>query len=738
MAKRKRNLPPPLPDLPFIVTSFDTVPNFGNVPTIVNVGSGSWSNAQIWSLRRVPSAGDIVAIAPTTTVFYDAVSDAVLNTVVVYGKLSFVTSANTRLTTVNLMVLVGGTLQVGTPTVPVQYTALAEIVIANATIDTDADPKQYGHGLLVWGKVVMCGASMVRTFLRTSVEPLAGHTALTLEALPTDWHSWDRLVIPPTEAFFGVGGEIQVEHAIIASVSGNVVTLATPLIRDHLGANDLNGVLDFTPHVGNLTRNVVVRSENPAGVRGHVFLTDRAEVDIRHVAFKDLGRSTGQPLDNTTLDAQGNVTHVGTNHIGRYSLHLHHVRGPDNPTNTGYQYTLIGNALDGCRRWGLVIHDSHYGLVKDNVVYNAELSGIATEDGSESYNLFDHNFVVHVGGVSPTSDLYAYADGWWIGGAHNYFRDNVVANVFLPWGGTSGYHTPALNVSGIKPIPLFRGADMTDPTQTFLHDITTLPLLEFFRNEAYCLHLGYYNDHTPGPGKAAGGIVLKDFRSWATLGGAGNLYGGHMVVDGLKVRKCSNVGLTVVSGDGLLLKNLDIQGAFWGIVHVVGAGTASDLEIEDSYLRNDMNILVTLAPLGGPPPPLGPEDVSVLHKTTTIRNVLCEAPPSKPLKSIVMSPMSSGAVSRVPCITNTTRVYDYQQQTGADFLVYFREQAPDFIVPFEGDIPEAQYYRRYASLTAGLTNTQCWAAHGRAMAGEIAPAAANDTARAEIDGLTVP
>jgi len=40
-------------------------------------------------------------------------------------------------------------------------------------------------------------------------------------------------------------------------------------------------------------------------------------VDIEYVRFKDLGRTSAfSPLDNTTYDAHGNVTHIGTNQVG--------------------------------------------------------------------------------------------------------------------------------------------------------------------------------------------------------------------------------------------------------------------------------------------------------------------------------------------------------------------------------------------------------------------------------------
>ena len=144
---------------------------------------------------------------------------------------------------------------------------------------------------------------------------------------------------------------------------------------------------------------MIVRSQNPQGTRGHVLLTDRAEVDIRYVAFKDLGRTMIAPLDSTTLDAGGHATHIGANQIGRYSLHLHHLFGPANPPPNSYQFILIGNAIDGGTKWGITIHNTHYGLVQDNVVYNAAGAGIMTEDGSETANVIQNNFIVRAWGT---------------------------------------------------------------------------------------------------------------------------------------------------------------------------------------------------------------------------------------------------------------------------------------------------------------------------------------------------
>ena len=215
------------------------------------------------------------------------------------------------------------------------------------------------------------------------------------------------------------------------SADGRTVTLNSALQYDHLGARDLNGVLDFLPHVGNLTRNVIIRSESATGTRGHIIATHMADVDIRYALFRDLGRTTYLPLNTTT------------NLIGRYPVHMHHLGGPMPTPANGYQFTLVGNAVDGGSaetkfKWGITVHGSHYGLVQDNVVYNYNGASFATEDGSESFNVFDHNFALR--GIGEPNDSVSEARmamgtegvGFWFRGPNNYVRNNVAANFQNP------------------------------------------------------------------------------------------------------------------------------------------------------------------------------------------------------------------------------------------------------------------------------------------------------------------
>src|SRR5262249_2229391 len=155
-----------------IQLAYDKVPNFGANPTAVALKSGNWSDPSTWSSGQAPVAGDVVSIGAGVTVVYDVVSDAALKTVAVQagGHLVFRTDVNTRLTVVNLLVMEGGELQVGTAANPVAAAVKAEIVFADVPLDLANDPEQYGNGLIGLGKVTMHGAALSDTFVRLGAE----------------------------------------------------------------------------------------------------------------------------------------------------------------------------------------------------------------------------------------------------------------------------------------------------------------------------------------------------------------------------------------------------------------------------------------------------------------------------------------------------------------------------------------------------------------------------------------
>jgi hypothetical protein len=667
----------------------------------------------------------VVDILPGTVVTYDSTSNARLNTVEVEagGRLLFRTDVDTHLRVGNFDVLQGGRLEVGTPDHPVAPDVRADIVIADQPLDLAVDPSQYGTSLLGFGKVTLSGSPLSSTFERLAVEPHAGDTTLTLADPVTGWRAGDKLVIPPSGDPLAYADTSATEELTVRSVSGNTVQLASPLRGVHLGARDGDGHLDFLPHVADLTRNVVVRSENPNGTRGHTQFMDRAEVDLRYVAFKDLGRTTADPLDSTTYDEMGNVTHYGTNQIARYALHLHHVMGALNPANEGYQYQLIGNAIDGGRKWGMTIHDSHYGLIQDNVVYNLQAAGIVTESGSESYNMFEHNFTLHIPG----------GNGFWFNGTNNSWCDNVAADTGdIRFGSDTNFGSGFYGQRNIfyndapVDLPRFRGADMRDPLQVKTVWMSSTTFQEFEGNEAYSVGVGLWLDHRNGISGV--GHTVENFSAWSTYGFSKAVlaYGtSGVTLDGLVARGAS---VWVQSNFGpFVVRNSDIQGADVGIDDQRDFG---DLVVENTYLRNDADVVLRMSQSIGGTGPI--EDTVAPLKTTTLRGVTFDAPAGLPLSAISLSYQFNGVDSWVPVLGNIIEVYDYNRVAGDSFQVYFNEQRPGFVVPYTGDIHPSPGYTALGAPARGLTNQQAWGLYGLAIAGAVAPADA--PTRAGIDG----
>jgi hypothetical protein len=487
------------------------IPAFCSDATVVSAGSGAWSDPNTWSPTGVPASGARVRIGAGHDVSYDVVGTDSISCIVVDGALRFRTDTNTLLTVGTMLVMDGGELEIGTEFTPVEAQVRAELVIANQAIDNTLDPEQYGTGLLAFGKVHMHGAVKWPTFARLAFdrrrgtgEPLAGDTVLNLDEDQIGWEPGDQLILPDTRQL-GPGERFQnasfhqAERLTTQSIEFASITLAAPLQFDHAGARDAVGRLDRTPHVGNLTRNVIIRSADPQGVRGHTLYTQQADVDIRYVQFQDMGRTSNeQPIDSTTFDAGGNVVHIGANQNGRHPINLHHLRGPANPGGKlrTYQFVLVGNAVVDSRKAPITVRQSHYGIIQDNVIFNATGAGIMTADGNESYNEFLHNFVVGIVGRGNRNDPTRLPDdgsdgaAFWFKGFNNAVWSNVAANVInhdpspVNSAGFAFAWPAPLHGSEVK-IPVVKGADLSDPNQYFSINMLHLPLFSFDANEAY-------------------------------------------------------------------------------------------------------------------------------------------------------------------------------------------------------------------------------------------------------------
>jgi hypothetical protein len=640
--------------------------------------------------------------------------------------------SNTTLIADMIFGLPGSRLEGGTPAQPLDN---VQIIGRNGALNRSTDPEEFGRGLVWLGSVRLHGVPKT-SFARLTEEPIAGQGQIFAQT--TGWRPGDRLVLPDTTQP-GNGAdrsftEIETPQVIVAAP--NVVTIQPALAFDHRGARDVEGTLRFMPHVGNLTRSIRIRSENPAGTRWHVIFVDRADVDIRYVSFVNLGRTTTAPLS-------------GSNLIGRYSLHIHHVFGPTSPQPNGRQFTLIGNVVEGGSKWGITVHNSHYGLIQDNVVYNTGGAGIMTEDGSETGNIFEHNFVVAPtgpGGDANNIFLGREASGLWFRGPHNIVRNNVVANTTS----NAVVYVNASHPAGVRAavtVPEFPGANPASDGRSV--DNARVPLAEFSGNEMYASSFGAIfwdvmanccTDTYEGPPS-----LIKNTTVWhITKYGAFPYATNRMVFEDWTHLNDSRLlavehepGTGFVFGDYLTrfvtLRRVNIQGARVGVWVPIKGGDMRDpygsapgiTRIEDSILRNNTNVLMTL-PFG-----VTGGGVNLPPRRAELHRVLfgdVQANTPFPQADIRTEYKLDYGPNINAIVSNRIIVTDYNRVTGQNFEVFWEQQSPSFIVPQTGS-----FFGLVGAPVGGLSNQQAWGQFGIAVSGAVAPC---DDTRPRIVGFT--
>lgn len=613
------------------------------------------------------------------------------------------------------------------------------ITFTDAPIDTSADPERWGHGLIWYGGVVRMNGTPKTPFVRLGAEVLSGQSTLMLGAAVQGWSVGDRLVLPdsrqdrggpldPSDFTPGIGLTSQSETVTIQAINGSTVTLSGPVQFDHKGARWPDGTLKRLPHVGNLTRSITLRSANPNGVRGHVVFLHRADVTMVGVELAGLGRTDADCpdtatdlldglqncLDSTTFNADGTVKRIGTSQIGRYALHLHHLMGPVSPQPNGKQYTLSHLSVHGNRKWAIAVHNTHYGLIQDSVVAFGEGAGIVTEDGSETANVFQRNFIAafnNFGAVlsqgeagNPVDPFMRQGMGFGLRGPSSELRENVVADTREAYAyNTAGFETGPTSVNVIVRVPKAQGVDTTIDA-----NVTEMPVFHRKRltnetNEAYGvtrygigLWFAAWEDDAPmvhpiiwhvTPGTSTSwkhAAVLGKYAEFKIVnpefineGGLGQAFSQFNDASGFIGRL-----LTVPS----FITGGDVRGFRVFYNRVGQLAEAPWWEWKDTVIQVEVGFTHNN---GGEQ--AGP---SLIQSTKFLwKNLRWVALPGKPLTTI--------ALTQVPMTLPhpfTMTVEDYQQVTGQNFRVYFPQ-----------------------STDGGVTNP---------------PATANATAHPEIAGLT--
>lgn len=742
-----------------IVTPKDTIPDFAANPTITSTASGGWFDPATWDQNRVPQADDVVLVAGGHTVTFNGISNVNIAAIGIGGTLEFSRTNNRSLKVGTLIVYRDGRLEIGTQADPFPAAYTAEIVFSDITLPTSTadpitgvvDPSQYGGGFIVLGELVAHGRTITNPWTRVTADLLSAQTTIGTELSVSDWQPGDVVLVPDSRQtvmkhkYSQSPREYQamrIEEIALSSVTSNLVTLSSALQYDHLGLENPAQTFSKLPHIGNLTRNVIFRSENPAGVRAHGMVTERGFVDIRYARFESMGRTTAEALHSTTFDSEGNISQIGTNQIGRYPIHFHHNMGPLNPGNTGYQGYFIGNVVQDGEKWGIAVHNSHFNKIADNIIYDVTGSSIMTEEGNEHANEFINNLMVLSGEVSvnwyeplyggvgrnPGQGImwgdfgYEGSCGWFTG-ADNILEGNVAVNCAYA-GIMFNARSPGQFTEIYFPrIPLIRGADLDNPSDWYQHVSPERPpkIRSAKNNEVYASILGLWNSFSNDLG------VMENTDLW-NIGQIGVYtqrneavkYTNLRVVNDPAVTNQSYVGLNIPgvdmfhltykagrnAFDGLLVEGFRIGIESPGWVQPVDrdAEGPNQTLIENATLRNYVNVLHYSPIFRG--------------KDFVMRNVEF-ARNTGP--SIGWSDIPMDVVNYLhPSFGNTRRLEDatltiegYGGVSGPDLEVFMTEQAAAHVM-------ETTNYAIDNCPTPGLTNQQCFNSHAKMTVNKIA------------------
>lgn len=381
----------------------------------------------------IPSKGANVEVPAGFTVFVRSDQIPRVGYLTVGGRLQFDPSINTRLSLDTLITEKSGELVVGTQKEPIKPSVTAEIIFADSgAVSKVKDPKLLGRGALLQGKTTIYGQAKT-AFVAVSRFPRRGDSHVTLKSRPEGWRVGDHIVIAGTDPTDPRSDE----KVTITRVEGAKIHFSPSLKRDHSAP-----LSDLDVHVANLTRNVVLRSENAKrNHRGHVMFIHTNAADVSYASFIDLGRSD-KVLgynDHEFVDLNPFIPAIvrgGKNVRGRYPVHFH----KGGVAQNGQPAKVHGSVVQGSIGWGFVNHSSHVNFTQ-NVTYDVVGGAYFTEAGDE-LGAFVENIALRT--VHPNDPLnsedevdpdtrehlqdYGFqGDGFWFHGPNVRVEGNIVS-----------------------------------------------------------------------------------------------------------------------------------------------------------------------------------------------------------------------------------------------------------------------------------------------------------------------
>jgi G8 domain len=478
--------------------------------------SGQWSNPKTWAQGRVPRGGDNVQIRAGHVVTYDLDSDRAVRVLHVAGTLTFARHRSTRLDVGLLKIQPGdecaedgfncheiadlpsaigskmqnAALEIGTRENPIPAAVTARVrLVYFEGMDTNTLPAIVNCG----GRWDVHGAPMNRTWVKLGQTAKPGAGQVMLAEAVTGWKAGDRVIVTVSKESEDGGSSyrqsvrkprrVQTEERFITAIDGQTVTVDVPLAYEHFGTGDSRS------EVANLSRNVVIESSDPDGVRGHTMYHRDSRGGISYAEFRHLGKE-------------------GV--LGKYPIHFHLVR--DTMRGSGVLGASIWNSHN---RW-ITIHGTDDLLVRDCVGYQSIGHGFFLEDATEQYNIFDRNLAVQAcrGKRLPKQVLpFDPNDGagfWWANGRNTFTRNVACEN------DEYGYRFEIAKPSNFNPVLNLQQPDGAREPR----DVRTIPFLRFEDNESHSEGLYSFNFGDDLNGSVHGDrqhpFIASHLRAWET------------------------------------------------------------------------------------------------------------------------------------------------------------------------------------------------------------------------------
>lgn len=382
-------------------------------PTKMAVQSGNWTAAATWGgSLPVNDARVLIPAGITVTVNSEIPTEFKSIRIARHGSLKFATNVNTELRTEFLVseppiknangviTTPGGNLEIGSSTSKIAVGVTAQLVFAERGGTTKAeDPSRFAPGAVLMGKTRMHGADKT-SWLALATQPAAGASQLNLKSAPSGWQVGDQLVVAGTDPNDYKSDEV----VTITSISESTIGISPALNRSHQAPSQIASLVEV--HVGNLSRNIIVSSENASvnaisndpyhKPRGHMMFMHTLDVELKYISTKNTGR-TNKRIELDDWSAEGLprepqelplIPNGFKNPRGRYSIHFH--RGGTSPSlNPALVEGCVVNNDPG---WAFANHSARVNFIR-NVSYDVLGSAFCTESGDETGS-FIENFAV--------------------------------------------------------------------------------------------------------------------------------------------------------------------------------------------------------------------------------------------------------------------------------------------------------------------------------------------------------